>query len=69
MNITCKLNQNGIECYKYNQKNKNIPPDHEMEIIDIASHDSGREIYLIQSKTDNNLKDYYFEDHINFGNN
>ena len=66
MNVACKLNDSGMECYKNNQKSKKIPLDHEMEIVDLVSYDSGRAIYLIRSKINNKLQDYYFENDLIF---
>ena len=57
-----RLNSKGINCYYRNQNMKNIPVDHLIALKDIVGFDSGREIYLVYSNEDNNLKDYYFED-------
>ncbi|MBI95529.1 hypothetical protein CL656_00035 [bacterium] len=64
MNIPCALNEKGLECYENNRDKKIIPPHHNMMIMDIASYDSGQEIYLIISTTDPSLKDYYYADNL-----
>ncbi len=66
MNIPCVLNEKGLECYKNNRDSKIIPPHHNMMIMDIASYDSGQEIYLIRSTTDPSLTDYYYADNLLF---
>ena len=57
-----KLNSKGISCYYRNQDMKNIPVDHLIILEDIVGFDSGKDIYLVYSSENNNLKDYYFED-------
>lgn len=62
MQTLFQLNSKGISCYYRNEDMKKIPLDHLLVLEDIVGFDSGKNIYLVYSNENNNLKDYYFED-------